>query len=74
MANPKAPETPSVNIIGAGTVIEGDIKSDSDIRVDGTLIGSLITKGKLVLGSTGIVEGEVACQNADISGDRKSVV
>lgn len=68
MANPKAPETPSVNIIGAGTVIEGDIKSDSDIRVDGTLIGSLITKGKLVLGSTGIVEGEVACQNADISG------
>ncbi|HEY4798239.1 MAG TPA: polymer-forming cytoskeletal protein [Bacteroidia bacterium] len=68
MANPKTTETPSVNIIGAGTVIEGDIKSDSDIRVDGTLNGSLITKGKLVLGSTGIVEGEITCQNADISG------
>src|ERR1051326_3227414 len=68
MANPKAMETPSVNIIGAGTVIEGDIKSESDIRIDGTLNGSLITKGKLVLGPTGMVDGEVVCQNADISG------
>ena len=47
MANPKTMETPSVNIIGAGTVIEGDIKSDGDIRIDGTLNGSLSTKGKL---------------------------
>ena len=69
MANSKAPETPSVNIIGAGTVIEGDIKSDGDVRIDGTLNGSLIIKGKLVLGSTGIVEGEASCQNADISGN-----
>lgn len=68
MANPKTMETPSVNIIGAGTVIEGDIKSDGDIRIDGTLNGSLITKGKLVLGTTGMVDGEVSCQNADISG------
>ena len=68
MANPKTMEAPSVNIIGAGTVIEGDIKSDSDIRVDGTLNGSLSTKGKLVLGATGIVDGEVSCQNGDISG------
>ena len=68
MANPKAPETPSVNIIGAGTTIEGDIKSDGDVRIDGTLNGSLIIKGKLVLGSTGLVDGEVTCQNGDISG------
>lgn len=67
MAKP-LPETPSVNIIGAGTVIEGDIKSEADIRIDGTLNGSLFTKGKLVLGATGTVEGEVSCQNADISG------
>ena len=68
MANPKTMETPSVNIIGAGTVIEGDIKSEGDIRVDGMLNGSLNTKGKLVLGTTGNVEGEITCQNADISG------
>ena len=68
MATQKTQETPSVNIIGAGTFIEGDIKSEGDIRIDGTLHGSLITKGKLVLGSTGLVEGEITCQNADISG------
>ena len=68
MANPKAPENPSVNIIGAGTTIEGDIKSDGDVRIDGTLNGSLVIKGKLVIGSTGIVDGEASCQNADISG------
>jgi cytoskeletal protein CcmA (bactofilin family) len=68
MAKSGITETPSVNIIGAGTVIEGDIKSDGDIRVDGTLNGSLVTKGKLVLGTTGMVDGEVTCQNGDISG------
>ncbi|TAL58554.1 MAG: polymer-forming cytoskeletal protein [Bacteroidetes bacterium] len=68
MANPKTPEIPSINIIGAGTVIEGDIKSDGDVRIDGTLNGSLNIKGKLVLGTTGMVDGEVTCQNADISG------
>lgn len=68
MANPKTPETPSINIIGAGTVIEGDIKSDGDVRIDGTLNGTLIIKGKLVLGATGMADGELSCQNADISG------
>src|SRR5690349_15983539 len=68
MANPKTPEAPSVNIIGAGTVIEGDIKSDDDVRIDGTLNGSLIIKVKLVIGVTGIVDGEASCQNADMSG------
>ncbi len=68
MANPKTTENPSINIIGAGTVIEGDIKSDGDVRVDGTLNGSIFTKGKLVLGVTGMIDGEASCQNADISG------
>jgi cytoskeletal protein CcmA (bactofilin family) len=68
MAKPSTTDTPTVNIIVGGTVIEGDIKSDGDIRIDGTLNGSLVTKGKLVLGTTGMVDGEVSCQNADISG------
>lgn len=70
MAKPNTSDS-SVNLMGAGTVIEGDIKSDGDIRVDGKLIGSLITKGKLVIGSTGNIEGEVVCQHADVSGTIK---
>ncbi|MBK6484421.1 MAG: polymer-forming cytoskeletal protein [Chitinophagaceae bacterium] len=58
----------SVNIIGAGTQIEGEIKSDNDIRVDGKMKGTIHSKSKVVIGSTGIVDGDMVCENADISG------
>ena len=57
-----------INIIGTKTVIEGDIKSSGDIRVDGILKGSVKTEGKVVLGPEGKIEGDVICQDADISG------
>ena len=58
----------AINIIGAGTVIEGEITSNGDVRIDGTIRGSVSSKSKVVIGSTGNVEGDVVCQNADISG------
>lgn len=63
--------TPSINLIGAGTVIEGEIKADGDIRIDGTIYGSIQSKSKVVIGTTGLVEGDIVCQNADISGTVK---
>ena len=74
MARENASEAPSVNLIGAGTVIQGDIKTNGDIRIDGTLTGSISVKGKLVIGVSGSVEGEIICQNADISGTVKAKV
>ena len=61
----------SINLIGAGTVIEGDIRSNGDIRIDGTVYGHVYSKAKVVIGSTGIIEGDVSSQNADISGTIK---
>lgn len=58
----------SINLIGAGTVIEGDIRSSGDIRIDGTVYGHVISKAKVVIGTTGVVEGDVNSQNADVSG------
>jgi len=66
------PETPSVNIIGNGTDIKGNIKSNGDLRIDGFITGHINASGKVVVGSTGRVEGEISCQNADISGDVKA--
>jgi len=60
--------SPAINMIGAGTIITGDIQSKGDIRVDGTLKGSINTEGKVVLGANGTIEGDVICQDADISG------
>ena len=65
-------ETPSVNIIGNGTEINGNIKSNGDLRIDGFIKGTIQATGKVVVGSTGRVEGEINCQNADISGDVKA--
>ena len=62
---------PSINLIGAGTVIEGDIRSNGDIRIDGAVYGQVFSKAKVVIGNTGIIEGDLSCQNADISGTVK---
>ena len=67
-------ESPSINLFGAGTIVKGEITSNGDFRIDGTLIGTINSKGKVVIGTTGIVEGEIICQNADISGVIKARV
>lgn len=67
-------ETPAVNMIGKGTSIKGDIRSDGDFRVDGTLNGSIQSTGKIVVGATGSIEGDITCQNADISGIVKATI
>mgnify|MGYP001475598944 FL=1 len=58
----------TINTIGSGTIVTGDIESKGDIRVDGILKGTVNTSGKVVLGKDGIVEGDVSCNNADIAG------
>ncbi len=69
MAKNNMPETQSVNLLGQGTEINGDIISNGDFRIDGTLKGSIKSKGKIVIGTTGKIEGEITCKNADISGE-----
>jgi cytoskeletal protein CcmA (bactofilin family) len=56
------------NQIGAGTKISGNIESSGDIRFDGHLIGNIKTKGKVVIGSTGEVKGEVVCNSSIVEG------
>lgn len=67
-------ESPARNLIGKGTVIKGDIESSGDIRVDGHLIGSLKTNGKIVVGQTGVIEGDITCKQADVSGVLKGIL
>lgn len=57
-----------ISFISNGTDITGDIKSNGDIRFDGSLKGNLSTKGKVVIGPTGKVNGEVICKNSEVSG------
>ena len=58
----------SNNSIVTGTKLEGTINANSDIRIDGELVGKLFCKGRVIIGPTGMVDGEVDCQNAIIEG------
>jgi len=74
MAKTIISETPAVNMIGKGTSIKGDIRSDGDFRVDGILQGSIQSNGKIVVGISGSIEGDITCQNADFSGQVQATV
>lgn len=67
-------DTQVLNMIAHGTRIKGDIESEGDFRIEGSLIGTVKSKGKIVIGESGSVEGQVYCQNADISGKIKGKI
>jgi len=56
------------NIIGKDTSFVGDINSQGDFRIDGTVKGTIKTKGRVVIGRDGFVDGTIQCTNADIEG------
>ncbi|ALO15683.1 bactofilin family protein [Salinivirga cyanobacteriivorans] len=58
----------AVNTICEGTQITGDIVTNGEIRIDGKLQGNLQAKGKVVVGPTGSVNGEISCKNCDVQG------
>lgn len=68
MAKYNETEPAAINLISNGTDITGDVKSSGDIRIDGSLTGNLNTKGKVVIGPTGKINGEVICKNSEVSG------
>jgi cytoskeletal protein CcmA (bactofilin family) len=58
----------STSLIGAGTSLKGDITSNGDLRIDGTLAGNIHCTAKVVIGANGIVEGDINGAQADIMG------
>ena len=55
-------------LISAGTTLKGDISSSGDLRIDGTIIGNIHSSAKIVIGSNGVVEGDISGNQADIVG------
>lgn len=66
--NNTALNSDQLNKIVDNTLITGDVNSQTNIRVDGKIVGTLKVKGKLVLGTNGVIEGEVNCDVAEIEG------
>ena len=55
-------------LVGAGTTVKGDISSNSDLRIDGTVVGNIHCTAKVVIGANGVVEGDISGNQADIVG------
>ena len=64
----------SSNSIGKGTTIEGNIETYGNLRVDGRVVGNVVTKSKLVLGQTSQVDGNILAQNAEVFGEIKGKI
>ena len=58
----------SATLISAGTVLRGDVKSENDLRIDGTIHGNVTSSAKIVVGPSGFVEGNIQGTLADITG------
>jgi len=64
----------SQNRINEGTQIKGDITSTGYFRIDGRIEGNVTTPAKVVVGKTGVIEGSLRCENADVEGSIKGLV
>lgn len=66
--------TASQNRINEGTHLKGDINSSGYFRIDGTIEGNISNPSKVVLGKTGIISGNLKCENADVEGRIEGIV
>lgn len=58
----------SHNTIAQGTTIKGDITTETDIRIDGTIVGNINCGGKIILGPKSAVTGDIIADSAEIMG------
>jgi cytoskeletal protein CcmA (bactofilin family) len=73
MFKEKTPQTErfaptNATLISVGTTLNGDVTSDNDLRIDGTIKGNVICNAKIIIGESGYIEGNMDGQNADITG------
>ena len=62
------PAPSQINMIGEGTVFEGTLRSESDVRISGRIVGKLQVGGKAIVATEGVVEGEMIATNAEVAG------
>lgn len=58
----------TATLISSGTCLKGDVNSDNDLRIDGTIHGNVYSSAKIIVGPSGFVEGNIEGAHADITG------
>lgn len=71
----KNPAKGENTVIGAGTVINGGITSDAMVvRIDGKVDGEILSKGEIIVGTDGIILGNVDAASVVVGGEIKGNV
>jgi cytoskeletal protein CcmA (bactofilin family) len=68
MATQQNPAQDQINLVGKGTVFEGTVRAENDVRASGQVIGTLRVEGKAMIAESGSVDGEIIATNADVAG------
>jgi cytoskeletal protein CcmA (bactofilin family) len=63
-----------LNLITAGTVFEGKLRTPGSIRVDGKVVGEITATQNVSLGNAGDIDGNVSAKNVTIGGKMKGMI
>ena len=70
----KSEASNELNLIGAGTVFEGKLRTPGSIRVDGRVVGEITAAQNVLIGGSGDVEGNVSAKNVTVGGKMKGTI
>jgi cytoskeletal protein CcmA (bactofilin family) len=55
-------------VLGANTTLLGELRSQADVRLDGTFEGTLEIEGNVLVGETGKVNADIHARNVSVAG------
>jgi len=61
-------------VLGANTHLEGTLRAEGNVRIDGTFIGDVSTTGRIMIGELGMVEGNLVGESVETAGVLKGNV
>ena len=63
-----------LNVIVEGSKVVGDMMTQSNLRIDGEVVGNVTSAAKVVIGKSGSIKGDLNCGEADIEGNITGII
>ena len=64
----------NITLLARGVQMKGEIRVEGTVRIDGRLDGDIYTKGEVIIGEEGLVQGTIAAGTVVCSGRIKATV
>lgn len=61
-------DTAVANRLNRGTILTGDIRTETDLRIEGVVKGEIHANGKVVVGQTGEIVGNIYAGECTVEG------